>query len=244
MHKAAATQRQWLPAVHPMRIGHPRSCPTRTWRREGRSHSQLWPHITACEMPTFRATTPHGQHGGTTSAAETQWARQRAKPKRGRAVRRAEHQTAKGGVGAPTPKATHIPEGRHRVDDSGANRAQLWGCIRIRMLSFAVPDETRAAKRSNSSGSMGVNETSSTKANAHVCDQGRHQLSDVSLRHPLLSLSSKSHPPPSPLFHLGHHGRPSTRRDSTRRRAAGAARPTDMSPAEGERAGNRLRTRR
>ena len=110
-----------------MRIGHPRSRPTRTWRREGRSHSQLWPHITACEMPTFRATTPHGQHGGTTSAAETQWARQRAKPKRGRAVRRAEHQTAKGGVGAPTPKATHIPEGRHRVDDSGANKSSALG---------------------------------------------------------------------------------------------------------------------
>ena len=134
MHKAAATQSQrptcGPPDAHRVSTVHP----TRSWRREDRSHSQLWPHITACEMPTVRATTPHGQHGGTASAAEAHWTRQRAKPTRDRAVRRAEHQTAKGGEGAPTPEAPPTPEGpasgrRLRSKQSSAlGNASASGC--------------------------------------------------------------------------------------------------------------------
>ena len=128
MHKAAATQSQrptcGPPDAHRVSTVHP----TRSWRREDRSHSQLWPHITACEMPTVRATTPprsarrHSQRRRGALDAPTSEAYKGP----GRAARRAPN--GQGRRGGPYTRGPPPPQrGRHRVDDSGANGAQLWG---------------------------------------------------------------------------------------------------------------------
>ena len=128
MHKAAATQSQrptcGPPDAHRVSTVHP----TRSWRREDRSHSQLWPHITACEMPTVRATTPprsarrHSQRRRGALDAPTSEAYKGP----GRAARRAPN--GQGRRGGPYTRGPPPPQrGRHRVDDSGANKSSALG---------------------------------------------------------------------------------------------------------------------